>query len=114
MKIQGTEGMGPDQIRFEIQRGAKFVLYYYCISLLVVTLRRPSPVYFLPAGQSRVAKGLPWTLLTVLLGWWGIPWGPIYSIQSLVVNFKGGKDVTAEISATLQPAQAKATAASRL
>jgi hypothetical protein len=111
VKIQGIEGMQPDQIRFEIQRGAKFVFYYYCVSLLVITLRRPSPVYFMPAGQNTVGKGLPWTLLTLLLGWWGIPWGPIYSIQSLVVNLKGGKDVTAEIAAKFQPVQVAAAAA---
>ena len=114
MKIQGTEGMAPDQIRFEIQRGAKFVFYYYCVSLLVITLRRSSPVYFVPAGQSSFSKGLPWTLLTFFLGWWGIPWGPIYSIQSLVVNLGGGKDVTADIAAKLQPAQAKAATAAKV
>jgi hypothetical protein len=42
---------------------------------------------------------MPLTLLTILLGWWGIPWGPVYSIQSLVVNLKGGKDVTTEVLA---------------
>ncbi|MBZ5680655.1 MAG: hypothetical protein LAO24_11155 [Acidobacteriia bacterium] len=101
MKIEGIEGISSDQLRFEIQRGAKLVFYYYCISLLVVTFRRSSSIYFIPAGQSTLAKGLPWTLLTLVLGWWGIPWGPIYSVQSLVVNLKGGKDVTAEISSSL-------------
>jgi hypothetical protein len=47
---------------------------------------------------------MPWTLLTIVLGWWGIPWGPVYSIQSLVVNLKGGKDVTAEVMAKTRPA----------
>lgn len=106
MKIQGVEGMSPDQIRFEIQRGAKFVFFQYCVSVLIVTFKRPSPVYFIPAEQSALGKGLPWTLLTLVAGWWGIPWGPIYTVQSLVVNLKGGKDVTAELSARLQPATA--------
>jgi hypothetical protein len=104
MKIQGTEGMSTDEIRFEVQRGAKFVFFYYSISVLVMSFRRASPVYFIPAGQNALGKGLPWILLTLVAGWWGIPWGPIYTVQSLVVNFKGGKDVTAELSARLQPA----------
>ncbi len=104
MKIQGIEGMSPDEIRFEVQRGAKFVFFYYAVSVLVMSFRRASPVYFIPAGQKAHGKGLPWTLLTLVAGWWGIPWGPIYTVQSLVVNFKGGKDVTAELSARLQPA----------
>jgi hypothetical protein len=46
-------------------------------------------------------------------GWWGIPWGPIFSIQSLITNFKGGKDLTAEIGAAMNrtsPAPAIAVA----
>lgn len=109
MEIKGAEGMPLDQLRFEIQRGGKFVLFYYAVSLLVVTFRRPSPVYFVRIGESGIGKGMPWTLLTVLLGWWGIPWGPIYSVQSLVTNFRGGKDVTAEIMSRVQPSAAVAT-----
>jgi hypothetical protein len=106
MKIEGIEGMSPEQLRFEIQRGARFIFFYYSVSVVVMSFRRASPVYFIPAGQNPLGKGLPWTLLTLVAGWWGIPWGPIYTVQSLVVNFKGGKDVTAELSARLQPATA--------
>lgn len=116
MKIQGIEGMSPDQLQFEIQRGAKLVCYHYCVSVVVITFRRASAVYFIPAGENALSKGLPWTLLTLAMGWRGIPWGPIFSIQSLIVNFKGGKDLTAEISASLArsaaaPATGKAFAA---
>ena len=111
MKIQGIEGMSPDQLRFEIQRGAKLVCYNYCVSVVVMTFRRSSPVYFIPAGESALSQGLPWTALTLVMGWWGFPWGPIFSIQSLVVNLKGGKDLTAAISASLpQTAPPKAFA----
>jgi hypothetical protein len=101
MKILGIEGMSPDQLRFEIQRGAKLVCYQYCVSVVVITFRRSTDVYYVPAGESPVTKGLPWTLLSLVGGWWGIPWGPIYTVQSLVTNFKGGKDVTGNFSAHL-------------
>ena len=97
MRIVGIDRMTPEELSFEIQRGGKFVMYYYCVSLLVITFRRGSDVHFIRAGESRVSKGLVWILLTILLGWWGIPWGPIWTVQSLVVNLRGGKDVTAEI-----------------
>jgi len=113
MKIVGIEGMPPDQLQFEIQRGAKLVCYQYCISIVVLTFRRSSNIYFIPAGQSAVAKGLPWTLLTLVAGWWGIPWGPIFSIQSLITNFSGGKNVTAEISAGMSRPVAAAAAAAK-
>ena len=101
MKIHGAEAMSSEQLRFEIQRGAKIVCYQYCVSILVLTFRRSSGAYFIPAGESAVSKGLPWTLLSLVMGWWGIPWGPIFTIQSLVVNFQGGKDLTKDISAAI-------------
>ena len=114
MKIQGIEGISPDQLRFEIQRGAKLVCYQYCISIVVMTFRRSSDVYYIPAGENAVAKGLPWTLLSLVAGWWGIPWGPIFTVQALVTNFKGGKDVTADISAHLaRPTTAPVAAAAK-
>jgi hypothetical protein len=112
MEIRGIEGMSPDQLRFELERGGKLVFFYYCVSIVVMTFRRPSPIYFIRSGESAVVKGLPWSLLTLVAGWWGIPWGPIYSIQSFVKNFGGGNDVTSEILASLSRKPAPAQAAS--
>ena len=106
MKIQGIEEMSPDRLQFELQRGAKLVFYQYAISVLVMSFRRSSDIYFIPAGESAVKKGLPWSLISLVAGWWGIPWGPIFTIQSLATNFKGGKDVTAELSPRLTQAPA--------
>ena len=100
-------GMTPQEIAFEVQRGGRFVVYQYCISLLIVSFRRNSPVKFIRAGESAVTKGLPFTLLSLLLGWWGIPWGFIYTPQVIYRNLKGGVDVTA---ALLNRAQASSTA----
>lgn len=51
--------------------------------------------------MSSVGKGLGFTLLSLLFGWWGIPWGPIYTIGALITNFSGGRDVTQEVSYSL-------------
>jgi len=110
-KIIGIDHMGPSELNFELQRGGKFVTYYYCISIIVMTFRRGSDIYFIKAGESAVSKGLPWTLISLLLGWWGIPWGPIWTIQSLTVNFRGGKDVTAAVVNALSAGAASGAAA---
>jgi len=98
MKIIGIEGLTAEQINEEVRNGGKFVIYRYTISIIILTFRRGSDVYFIRPGQNAVVKGLGWTALTFLLGWWGIPWGPIYTIGCLGTNFSGGKDVTQEIS----------------
>lgn len=71
------------QLQQELQQGAKFVMYQYCISLLVVSFKRWSMVYFINHKESASRKGLPFTLLTLVMGWWGLPWGPIYTVQTL-------------------------------
>jgi hypothetical protein len=101
-KIRGIEGMRHGELEFEIQRGAKFVLFQYCISVIVLTFRRASDIYFLRQGENAVAKGLPFTLLSLVAGWWGIPWGPIYTIQSVYNNSCGGKDVTQAVVNSLR------------
>jgi hypothetical protein len=100
--ILGIGAMSPQEIAFELQRGAKFVQYQYCYSLVVVTFKRGTDIYFVPAGESAVVKGMAWTLFTLLLGWWGIPWGPIFSMQSLWINLRGGRDVTPQAARVLQ------------
>src|SRR5262245_60156000 len=104
MKVKGLDGLTQEQIQMELQRGAKFVLYQYCISILVLTFKRPSDIYFIRAGEGSVGKGLLFSLVSFLLGWWGIPWGPIYTLQSLWVNFSGGRDVTREVVASVSTA----------
>ena len=74
-KIRGIEGMKHGELEFEIQRGARFVLFQYCVSVVILTFRRPSDIYFLRQGESALAKGLPFTLLSLVAGWWGIPVG---------------------------------------
>lgn len=46
-------------------------------------------------------KGLPFIIISVLFGWWGIPFGPKYTIESIRTICKGGKDVTDEVMATV-------------
>ena len=102
IKIQGINGLSQSEIDFELQRGAKFVIFQYCISIVVLTFKRPSDIYFVRSGENAATKSLPFTLLSLVAGWWGIPWGPIYTIQSLYNNLQGGKDVTQQVRNSLR------------
>jgi hypothetical protein len=96
-KIQGIDGMSDAEIIAEVDQGARFVYYQYCVSIIILTFRRSSDIYFIRADEGRVTKGLPWTILSAVVGWWGIPWGPIYTIGALFKNLRGGIDVTDQI-----------------
>jgi len=103
-KIRGIEGLSDDQIEIELQQGARFVEYQYCISILVLTFTRSSDIYFIRKGHGSVSKGLGYSLISSLFGWWGIPWGPFSTIASLLGNLRGGRDITQQVrpSAPLQ------------
>ncbi len=99
MAISGSEGLSNEEVQSQLEQGARFVIFSYTISLLVVTFKRNSPIYFIRAGEGTFAKSLPYTLLSLAFGWWGIPWGFIYTPMSLATNLGGGKDVTAQLLA---------------
>lgn len=96
MEIKGMEGLSSNDIRNEIAQGGKFVIFTYCFSIIIMTFRRPTDIYFVRANESPIKYGWPWLLISLLFGWWGIPWGPIYTIQAIFKSFSG-KDVTAEV-----------------
>lgn len=97
MIVRGLEGLSPEEIRAEMARGARFVVFDWCVSFVVVTLRRTSEVHFIRAGQSAVLRSLPYTAVSLVLGWWGIPWGPLCTVQSVATNLRGGRDVTPDL-----------------
>ncbi len=67
-------------------RGAGFM---YAVSLLVVTFRNGSGGIL--CRRCRRTEATKWTIVSALFGWWGIPWGPIYTIQAIAENLAGGQ-----------------------
>lgn len=97
LSLKNVEGLTLEEIACQVEQGARFVIYRYAVSVLIATVMRPTDIYFIPPGESSIKGGLGFSALTLLLGWWGLPWGPIRTIQSLVVNFRGGVDVTDDV-----------------
>ena len=97
MKIKNIDGLSADALEREVAQGGCFVYFPYVISLVVITFKRTSNVYLIRKGENIVIKSIPFSLLSFLFGWWGLPFGPKFTYQSLVTNFKGGKDVTDEV-----------------
>jgi len=92
--IAGTKGLSPSEVMEDIARGGRFVTFRYVISLLFVTFRRTTRVRFVRADESAAGDAWVPTLITLIAGWWGIPWGPIFSVRAIFTNAGGGLDVT--------------------
>ncbi|MDB6066286.1 MAG: hypothetical protein JWR26_2494 [Pedosphaera sp.] len=99
--IGGLDGMTASDLHSELQRGGRFVIYQYCISVLVMTFKRSSGIYFVKSGESAFSRGAGYSVISFFCGWWGIPWGPIWTITTIVTNCGGGKDVTPSIVGAL-------------
>ena len=67
----------------------RYAIYKEVASAVFATWRRVHQGIFCPDCGAKVAYRA--SLKTWLLGWWGFPWGPIRSIQSIVWNMRGGE-----------------------
>jgi hypothetical protein len=101
MEIKNIDGLRVSQIRDMVQQGGKFVVFPYTVSVVLVTLRRSSDIYFIKADENTFKYSYCYVLLNLIIGWWGIPWGPIYTIGAAYDNIVGGKDLTLEVMSHL-------------
>ncbi len=69
----------------------RLVFYELCISLVFLTLRWPSRPHRLRPGEWGIWRGLPYALTSLLLGWWGVPWGLLYTPLVLWTDLTGGR-----------------------
>ena len=101
MKIKNINGLSASDLQDEVGRGARFAYFPFTVSFLVVTFKRTSNVYLIRKDEIASKRSLPFTMISLLLGWWGIPFGPKYTLESIRTNLRGGKDVTDEVMSTV-------------
>lgn len=92
---QTPEGKSKQRLVGAIQSGYRVVRYPYVVSFIFITLRLQSPPYLVPPNDRSSGPG-KYSLLSMFAGWWGIPFGPIYTLQALASVNNGGKDVSDE------------------
>lgn len=99
----------PGSLVAAVQAGHRFYVIPYVFSVVILTFRRSM-------GGVREVSDHHWpvmplagaALVTSLLGWWGFPWGIVFSIAALVRLWNGGKDVTLQmLQQVVGPAEAK-------
>lgn len=66
----------------------EIVQFQTCISFLFISLRMPSRFYIKGYHNTKII-GSAYALVAIIFGWWGLPWGPIYTVQSIIKNIKG-------------------------
>lgn len=96
-KIYIKENFPFENLIQEVEQGGRFIVFSYCISIVAMSFRCFSPAIFVRNGESIKGYQVRYNLWSFLFGWWGIPWGPVYTIKYIVNNNKGGIDVTEDV-----------------
>ena len=96
------------EILARLHEGWRCVRFEFCVSFFLITLRFQSRIYLTNSWQQRYIRGTGYILLSLLLGPWGIPWGPVWVVRAIWTNLTGGLDLTDRVRATLKPASSLA------
>ena len=97
MKIINVDGLSKEDLQEQVKRGGRLVYFPYTISIIILTFKLKSHLYLIRPQQKAAGKGLPFFLISLFFGWWGIPFGPKETLKSLSIIRKGGKDITEEV-----------------
>ena len=69
---------------------ARRVRFEVCVSVLITTIRWRSAPRDTRSAWHRLRIGLPYAAASLLLGPWGVPWGPIWTAVAIWTNLTGG------------------------
>ncbi len=101
IRIRGGEHLTPEQVLHLLRTGSRCVRYEFIVSVLVATFRFQSGIYLTDSWQVRYLLGLPFSVLSIAVGVWGLPWGIVLTARAVWVNLCGGVDATAHVAAHL-------------
>lgn len=93
----------------EVMAGTRFVTYPFVFSLLVLSFNRNmGGVHAVGSGRWPVSPILGAAVVSIFFGWWGFPWGIIWTPVSLFHLWNGGRDATKDVlSAEIGAAEAQ-------
>lgn len=78
---------------YSIDEETGITQFQFCLSFVAFSIKVPSR-YFISEDMTAIPINIIYTLCTLIFGWWGLPWGPIYTIQVVFKNIFGGTKMT--------------------
>ncbi len=99
--LPGTEGMTLGDVELDVLKGGRFLSFTWNISVILLSYRKNTGLIYVPSHRKSGHHALGWGVFSLLFGWWGFPWGLIYTPASLWKNASGGNDHTRDILTVL-------------
>lgn len=95
---QGLKVENLEELQTMVQlRGGRLIAYSEVVSAIFFSARTYK-VKWVPSLDARWSASLPSSVLSSLLGWWGIS-GPLWTLTALIWNKRGGYDLTSALLA---------------
>lgn len=84
----------------DVLAGTRFVTYPFVVSILILSFNRNmGGVHAVASGRWPTSPMLGATIVSTLFGWWGFPWGIVWTPISLFHLWNGGRDATKDLLA---------------
>lgn len=82
----------------EVMQGKRYVTYPFVFSILILSFQRSvGGVRVVETGKWPVGPLFGAAVVTILFGWWGFPWGLLWTPLALFHLWNGGRDSTRDI-----------------
>src|SRR4051794_13881621 len=78
----------------------RLVIFPYVYSVVLFTSKRAAAGIW--CHSCRSALRWQYGLISLLFGWWGFPWGPLYTPGALIRSFAGGQQPREENAELLE------------
>lgn len=96
-KIRIPDNITFDEVVNDRHHGAKFVFFGYLIPRPIFSpIKRISKVYYLKPNENASQYSTKYNFITMLWGWWGLPFGPGATYSTIKSN-KTGIDITNDV-----------------
>lgn len=91
---------GADYKGLRVHAGTELTQFVLAASVILLSMKIPSRAYVVAQDRIRLVQVM-YSLASLVCGWWGIPWGPVYTVQAVAKNLAGGHRLTvADLLAT--------------
>lgn len=97
LQLEIPDELSFDQLLANREKDGKFIVYEYLIPRpFFPPIKRFSKIYYLSKGEDNNKYAFKYNLLTLIWGWWGLPFGPSYTYSTLMHN-KTGTDLSEDV-----------------
>lgn len=97
LKLETPLDLTFEQVMECRKTGGKFVVYEYLFPRPIFPpVKRISRIYYIDSKEKANKYSFKYNLMTLIWGWWGLPFGPSYT-YSVVKHNKTGTDFTDDV-----------------